>query len=76
MQAEYGVTPSEYFDGSLPSQYGVVWEGTADNSYSHLYYNKPYKIPRIGQTIYDWVPPNTFWRLKTYGGLEYTNLTV
>ena len=76
VQAEYGVTPSEYFDGSVPSQFGVIWEGTADNSYSHLYYSKPFKVPRIGNTIAEWIPPNTFWRIRTAAEVEYTNLTV
>ena len=73
---EAGQAPSDYFDGSLPSDFGAVWEGTADNSPSHLYYNKPNKIPRLGKTINDWIPPNTFWRLVSYAGVEYTNLTV
>lgn len=68
--------PTDYFDGSLPSSYGVVWEGTADNSYSHLYVNKPQKVPRLAQTISDWLPSNTWWRVLTYEGVEYTNLTV
>ena len=67
---------SEYFDGALPSEYGTVWGGTPNNSYSYLYPNKPLKIPRLGKTLPDWVPPNSFWRLTTYAGVEYTNLTV
>ena len=76
IQFEQGVSASEYFDGSLPSQFGAVWEGTADNSYTHLYTNKPFKVPRVGLTINDWLPPNTMWRVSTYDGVEYTNLTV
>jgi hypothetical protein len=76
LQAEKGVKATEYFDGSLPSNFGAVWEGTANNSYSHYYTNKPTKVPRLGKTIQDWVPPNTFWRLSTYAGVEYTSLTV
>jgi hypothetical protein len=67
---------SEYFDGSLPSEYGAVWEGTEHNSFTHMYPNKPLKIPRLGKTLNDWIVPNTFWRLSTYDGVEYTNLTV
>lgn len=67
---------TDYFDGSLPSNFGVVWEGTANNSYSHQYVNKPQKVPRLGQTIDDWLPSNTWWRISTYAGVEYTNLTV
>jgi hypothetical protein len=76
VQFEKSQTATEYFDGSLPTEYGAVWEGTANSSYTHVYPNKPLKIPRLGKTINDWVVPNTFWRLSTYGGVEYTNLTV
>jgi len=76
VQFEESQTATEYFDGSLPSEYGAVWEGTADSSYTHVYPNKPLKIPRLGKTLKDWVAPNAFWRLSTYDGVEYTNLTV
>jgi hypothetical protein len=76
IQFEKSHVATEYFDGSMPSEYGAVWEGTANSSYTHLYPNKPLKIPRLGKTLYDWVVPNVFWRLSTYDGVEYTNLTV
>ena len=76
LQFEKSTKASDYFDGSLPSNFGAVWGGSADNSYSHLYPNKPSKSPRLAKTLKDWIPQNTFWRLKTYAGLEYTNLTV
>ena len=76
VQFERGPFATDYFDGSLPSDFWAVWEGTANNSATHLYYNKPSKVPRLGKTLVDWMPPNTFWRLSTYAGLEYTNLTV
>lgn len=76
IQFEKSQNATEYFDGSLPSEYGAVWEGTANSSYTHIYPNKPLKIPRLGKTLNDWVVPNTFWRLSTYAGVEYTNLTV
>jgi len=76
VQFEKSQTATEYFDGSLPSDYGAVWEGTSHASYTHMYPNKPLKIPRLGKTLNDWVVPNTFWRLSTYDGVEYTNLTV
>ena len=76
IQFEKSQTATEYFDGSLPSDYGAVWEGTANASYTHIYPNKPLKIPRLGKTLNDWIVPNTFWRLSTYDGVEYTNLTV
>ena len=73
---EKSVVPTDYIDGSLPVQFGAVWEGAANASYSHVYYSKPMKLPRMGRTMVDWVPTNSWWRLRTYGGLEYTNLTV
>jgi hypothetical protein len=76
VQFEKSQTATEYFDGSLPSDYGAVWEGTDHASYTHVYPNKPLKIPRLGKTLNDWIVPNTFWRLSTYDGVEYTNLTV
>ena len=76
IQFEKSQMATEYFDGSLPSEYGAVWEGTADASYTHVYPNKPLKIPRLGKTLDNWITPNTFWRLSTHGGEEYNNLTV
>jgi hypothetical protein len=76
VQFEQSQIATEYFDGSLPSEYGAVWEGTDNSSFTHAYPNKPLKIPRLGKTLNNWVPPNSFWRLSTYDGVEYTNLTV
>ena len=76
VQFEKGADATEYFDGSLPNQFGTVWEGTSDNSYSDQYYNKLFKIPRLAYTLSDWTPPNAFWRITSAAGLEYTNLTV
>ncbi len=76
LQFERGISASEYFDGSLPSEFGAVWEGADDNSYTRLYVNKPLKVPRIGLTLDEWVPPNSMWRLRTYAGVEYTSQQV
>lgn len=76
IQFEKGISASDYFDGTLPTEFGTVWEGTAHNSYTHMYYSKPFKVPRLANTLDNWVPPNSFWRLSTYDGVEYTNLTV
>jgi hypothetical protein len=76
IQFEQSQVATDYFDGSLPSDFGAVWEGTDDASYSHLYPNKPKKIPRLGKTMSDWVPQNAFWRVRTYDGVEYTTTTV
>ena len=76
LQFERGSSATEYFDGSLPSEFGTIWEGTEDNSYSDQYYNKLFKIPRLGYTLSEWTPPNAFWRITSNAGVEYTNLTV
>lgn len=76
LQFQDGSAATEYFDGSMPSQFGVVWAGSTDNSYSYEYPNKLFKIPRLAYTVSDWTPPNAFWRITTLAGLEYTNLTV
>lgn len=67
---------TDYFDGSLPEQYGAEWGGTANNSASYLYVNKPAKVVALGKAITDWIPMNAFWRVRTYAGVEYNNLTV
>lgn len=76
VQLEQSPKATDYFDASLPSQFGAVWEGTANNSYTRLYYGKPFKVPRLARNLFSWVPSNSFWRLRTYAGVEYTNLTV
>jgi hypothetical protein len=76
IQFEKGISASDYFDGTLPTNFGAVWEGVAHNSHTSLYVGKPFKIPRLALTIGDYMPPNTFWRILSYDGLEYTNLTV
>ena len=76
VQFEKSIKPSDFFDGNLPSSYGAVWGDTENNSYTYLYPNKPSKIPRLGKTVKDWIPENTFWRIYTYGGVEYTTTTV
>lgn len=75
-QFEKALTASDYFDGNLPSDFGAIWEGTENNSYSHLYPNKLQKVSRLSKTLVDWVPMNTFWIIRTYAGVEFTNLTV
>lgn len=75
-QLEASFVATDPFDGNLSSQFGVVWEGTANQSPSHMYYGKNLKLPRLSQTMNDWTPPNAFWRIETYDGVEYTNLSI
>ena len=76
VMAQDTTKPTDYFDGSMPELTGVIWEGTAHQSYSLYYPNKAIKFPRLVETLKDWLPMNTFWRVVTPAGLEYTNLTV
>ena len=76
IQFEDTSAPTDYFDGSMPSQFGAIWEGTANASNSYLYPSKPTKMTRLAHTLVDWVPMNTFWRILTPAGVEYTNLEV
>jgi hypothetical protein len=76
VQFEKTASPTEYLDGSMPTDFGVIWAGTANASYSYQYFSKDVKMPRLAQTLGTWMPPNTFWRLQTPVNLEYTSLTV
>ena len=76
IQFEQGNKSSDYFDGSLPSNFGAVWAGSSNNSISYLYPNKPAKVARLGKSLAAWLPMNTFWRLRSYAGVEYTTTTV
>jgi len=75
-QLEQSFKATDYFDGSLSSQFGVVWEGTAHESASHCYVNKAIKLPRLSQTVDEWLPSNCYWRITSYAGVEYTRLSV
>ena len=69
-QVERGYVPSEYFDGSMPADYGVVWSGTAHASKSFYYTDKNIKIPRLLQSLNDWVPRHIPYRIRSYSGVE------
>lgn len=76
VMAQDAFRPTDYFDGSMPAQTGVLWKGTAGASTSLLYPTKEVKFRRLAETLNDWVPMNLWWRLTTPAGLEYTNLDV
>jgi hypothetical protein len=76
VMAQDTFAPTDYFDGSMPELIGAIWEGTAHESISLYYPNKSTKILRLAQTLKDWVPMNSWWRITTPAGLEYTNLDV
>jgi hypothetical protein len=76
IQAEDTYEATDYFDGSMPAEFGAVWAGTANASSTLLYPSKLIKIPRLARTLNDWVPMNAWWRITTPAGEEYNNLTV
>jgi hypothetical protein len=76
VMAQDTFSPTDYFDGSMPELIGAIWEGTAHESISLYYPNKSTKILRLAQTLKDWIPMNSWWRITTPAGLEYTNLDV
>ena len=69
-QVERGYQPSEYFDGSMPADYGVVWSDTAHASKSFYYTDKNIKIPRLLQTLDNWIPRHIPYRIRSYSGVE------
>lgn len=75
-QAEQSFYPTDYFDGSLPADFGVFWSGTAHASYSYNYPSRLKKMPRIFLTLKDWIPYNMPYRVRSYKGLEGTSETV
>lgn len=75
-QLEQTYQATEYFDGALPSDYGIIWRGTANNSVSDKYYNFGVKVPRLAQTMNQWVPMNAVWRVKSTKQEEYNSFTV
>ena len=76
IQSQDTEKPTDYFDGSLPASYGVVWQGTPNNSNSLYYPGKQTKMRRLAETMNDWVPINCWWKITTPAGLEYTVLDV
>ena len=76
IQLEKSPTPTDYFDGDMPSNFGAVWSGNNNNSTTEMYYNKSIKLQRLKQTMKNWVPLNAWWRIESSAGLEYTNLDV
>lgn len=74
-QLEASFKPTLYIDGSFPAEYGIVWEGTADNSPSHLYKNKQQKVIRLIQELENFLPSNTPYVVESFGGIETAAIT-
>jgi hypothetical protein len=73
-QVEETYLATDYFDGSYPLTYGAVWEGTANDSSSHAYPNKDTKLIRLKDSLSEYLPLNTAFRIETYAGVEHAVL--
>lgn len=72
-QVEAGFNATDYFDGSLPASSGVYWSGTAHASYSYFYQSRTIKMARLLDSLSQWVPMGTLWRVRSYKGEEGTS---
>jgi len=72
-QVEAGFNATDYFDGSLPAASGVYWSGTAHASYSYFYQSRTIKIARLLDSLSQWVPMGTQWRVRSFKGEEGTS---
>jgi hypothetical protein len=72
-QVEAGYNATDYFDGSLPEASGVFWSGTAHASYSYFYQSRTIKMARLLDSLSQWVPMGTQWRVRSYKGEEGTS---
>lgn len=75
-QLEQAFRATDYFDGSLPAEYGISWQGTANNSASHAYRNKQSKFIRMIKELENVLPSNTPYEIYTYAGREITGITL
>lgn len=75
-QLETSFNPTIYIDGNFPPEYGIVWEGLANDSPSHLYKNKQDKIIRLLQELENFLPSNTPYVVNSYGGVETKAITM
>jgi hypothetical protein len=69
-QLEKTFTATDYFDGSLPSDSGALWAGTANDSISYYYPQKRAKMQRVLADIEDYLPLGTPYSIYSYAGLE------
>ena len=72
-QLENSYTATDYFDGSLPTVEGAIWSGTANASQTYFYQSKTIKVPRLLQTLVDWLPLQQPWRVRSFAGVEGTS---
>ena len=75
-QVEPYFTSSLFIAGNFPAEYGIVWEGQANNSPSHLYKNKQAKTIRLIQELEKFLPSNTPYVVNSFGGVETKAITM
>ena len=69
-QLENTFNPTDYFDGSLPSDSGALWAGVEYESISYYYPQKRNKLQRVLAEIEDFLPVGTPYSIYSYSGLE------
>lgn len=63
-QVEEGYVATDYFDGSYTAR-GAYWLGTANDSISVMYRNKPPKIDRLMSELPEFMPLNTAFTITS-----------
>lgn len=74
-QLEKTFSPTDYFDGSLPTDYGTVWAGTENASISYAYPQKMIKMQRVLAEIEKFLPLGTPYTIYSYAGLEGSGIS-
>lgn len=75
-QLESNFAASLYIAGNFPAEYGIVWEELENNSPSHLYKSKQAKIIRLIQELENFLPSNTPYVVRSFGGVETKAITM
>lgn len=72
---EQSISVNDYYDGSLPVDYGAVWSGTAHASTTYYYPNKVLKLTRTVMEIERILPHDTPWVLRSAAGVESSGIS-
>ena len=73
VQLEDSITATDYFDGSMPPDLGIVWRGGPDNAhaaYSDYYPNLGIKMARAADALPEGIVRNQMWSISTTRGIE------
>ena len=74
VQLESGFSPTDYFDGDMPSGYNVFYQSPT-NSISHMYVSRSIKRLRLLGTIREYLPTNTAYKIRSYAGVEGSGIS-